>query len=169
MSDTYDHNNPTNGTGAEPANTEPVENQQKEASEAKVSWTDVSPELKEEINHTDKPTTTPEMTKKPKPKKGGRPKGVKTTKVKKSKGKARGPVLPLDDFGFRKGSIRSKAAALFSRPQGATLNEIKAKLGSVQYNTLAELKNKGFKVTSKEEDGKSNRPQTRFWLHLKKR
>lgn len=176
MSDTYDTTKHANGS-----DTELTENTQKEAeesTEAKVSWADASPEWATAVNPI---AEEQEMEVGPKPKKRGRPKGVKvkakTTKAaappkpsgKKPKKKAKESSVQLDDFGFRKGSIRSKAATMYSRPNGATLTEVKNKLGSVQYNALAALKDKGFKVTSKEEDGKANRPATRFFLHAKKR
>lgn len=171
MSDIYDATKHTNGSDAEPA-----ENTQ-EAGEAKVSWVDAAPKWEEPP--AEETQEEREVTEKPKPKKKGKPKGfkvakkaAKTSKVsspKKPKKRAKEPTIQLDDFGFRKGSIRSKAATLYSRPNGATLSEVKSKLGSVQYNALKALRVKGFKVTSKEEDGKANRPATRFFLHAKKR
>lgn len=50
-----------------------------------------------------------------------------------------------DEFGFRIGSLRSKAAALYKK--GATLEEVTSKLGSVQYNILAKMEERGHKVT----------------------
>jgi hypothetical protein len=98
-------------------------------------------------------------------------KPLKPAKVKKpiKKAKAKKEATPLDDFGFRKGTIRSKAAAMYSSARGATIMEVKAKLGSVQYNMLLSLEQKGFKLIRKEIDGLGNRPATRFFLHAKKR
>lgn len=171
MSDTYDHNH-SNGSGTEPdASPEAGHKYLAQANEELEA-------ARKSLEATQEEIETQEAVEKPKPKKKGRPKGAKTkaakTEVvkkpkKKAKTKAKEASIPLDDFGFRKGSIRSKAATLYARAQGATLNEIKAKLGSVQYVTLTELKNRGFKVTSKQEDGKANRPATRFFLLAKKR
>ncbi len=93
-------------------------------------------------------------------------KKVKTATKKPSK---RSKAAELDEFGFRKGTIRSKAAQLYASAKGATLDEVKKKCGSIQYNMLTELKKRGFKVTSKEIEGKGNRPATRFFLKSKKR
>ena len=105
--------------------------------------------------------------KKAKPKK----KVGKPAKVKKpaKRAKAKKESIPLDDFGFRKGTIRSKAAAMYGSTKGATLAEVKNKLGSVQYNMLISLEQNGYKITRKEIDGIGNRPATRFFLHAKKR
>lgn len=81
----------------------------------------------------------------------------------------RGKPTELDEFGFRKGSLRSKAAQLYASAKGATLDEVKKKCGSIQYNMLTELKERGFKVTTKEIEGKANRPATRYQLLPKKR
>lgn len=70
----------------------------------------------------------------------------------------------LDEWGLRKGSIRSKAADLYSRKQGATLHEVKEKLDSVQFNVIKELRGKGFKVEEKLEDGPTGRRITRYFL-----
>lgn len=81
----------------------------------------------------------------------------------------RGKSAELDEFGFRKGSLRSKAAQLYASAKGATLDEVKKKCGSIQYNMLTELKKRGFKVTTKEIEGKANRPASRYFLKSKKR
>ncbi len=154
MSDT--DNNHTNGNGAEH-----VENTQKETAENKVSWVDTNLESLEAVDEAEE--TVEQPVEKPK-----RKAKAKTGGTKKAKGKAK-TAIPLDDFGFRKGTVRSKAAAMYARPNGATLSEVKAKLGTVQYNALTEVKNRGFKVTTKEEAGEGNRPATRFFLKSKKR
>lgn len=73
----------------------------------------------------------------------------------------------LDNFGLRKGSIKSRAAALYARKSGATLAEVKAECDSVQFNVLTELKDKGFKVDTKQEDGNGNRKISRYFLKAK--
>lgn len=101
-----------------------------------------------------------------------KPKVKEKTKTKSGAAKKptkRGKPAELDEFGFRKGTIRSKAAQLYASAKGATLDEVKKKLGSVQYNMLTALKERGFKVTTKEIDGKNNRPATRYFLKSKKR
>lgn len=75
----------------------------------------------------------------------------------------------VDEFGLRKGSIKSKAAAMYASAKGATLAEVKAKLGSIQYNVLKQLRDKGFKVTETEEvNKKTGRKASRFNLKPKK-
>jgi len=49
-------------------------------------------------------------------------------------------ATPVDAFGFRKGSLKSKAAAMYAAKGGATLAAVKAKLKSTQFNLLTELK-----------------------------
>lgn len=91
-------------------------------------------------------------------------------KAAKAKAKPR-QVNPdtVDDFGLRKGSIKSKAAAMYASAKGATLAEVKAKLGSVQYNVLKQLRDKGFKVKETEEvSKKTGRTSSRFFLSAKK-
>ncbi len=106
---------------------------------------------------------------KAKPAKKAAPKAKAKAKTK-AKAKAR-QVNPdtVDDFGLRKGSIKSKAAAMYASAKGATLAEVKAKLGSVQYNVLKQLRDKGFKVKETEEvSKKTRRTSSRFFLSAKK-
>ncbi len=58
----------------------------------------------------------------------------------------KGPAV-LDAWGVREGTARSKAVALYARPEGASLAEVKEAVGSVQYNVLTEMKEKGHTVT----------------------
>ena len=69
-----------------------------------------------------------------------------------------------DPFGLRLDSTRSKAAALYSRPEGATLAEVKVEVGSIQFNVLRQLEKRGCVVTSKKEAGDKNRDVTRYFL-----
>ena len=91
----------------------------------------------------------------------------------KAKGKAK-PRKPrvmdptkLDQFGFRKGSIKSKAAAMYAGKKGATLSEVKEKLDSTQFNLLTELEEKGFKIDRVHIPSAGNRPVTRYRVHAK--
>lgn len=68
----------------------------------------------------------------------------------------------VDAFGFRTGSLKSKAAALYASGNGATLSEIKAKLKSSQFNLLTELKAKKFKIKRTLVPGVGARKATRY-------
>jgi hypothetical protein len=100
---------------------------------------------------------------------------VKATGKAKTKparvGKARKPrtVDPakLDQFGLRKGSIKSRAAAMYASKKGATLNEVKAALESTQFNVLTELEGKGFKITRTQVPGIGARQATKYHLSAK--
>ena len=136
------------------------------------------------------PAVAPEAETKPKPKASkrpvkatGKPKPKKATGVArkaknapkrpakaakgKSKPKARAPKASLDAFGFRAGTARSKAVAMFARKGGATLAEIKKAVGSVQLNCLVALEAEGYKIVRKKEDGSGARTITRYFLKSK--
>lgn len=83
-------------------------------------------------------------------------------KAKVAKPKAEG--AEKDQFGLRKGSIKSKAAAMYARKNGATLNEVKEALGSVQLNVLNSLEEAGHKVEKEKVERKGQRPVTRYRL-----
>jgi len=104
---------------------------------------------------------------------------VKKSKKMKSKSKKKNSKAPskkktttvkaktktaLDKFGFRKTSLKSAAAAMYSTKKGATLDEIKDKLNSAQLNLLKELIEKGHKVTKTKEPGKGKKPVTRYHI-----
>ena len=93
-------------------------------------------------------------------------KAAKATPAK-AKGKAKAErqrdPLKLDAFGFRKGSIKSKAAAMYAK--GATLADVKEALGSVQFNLLTELEGRGFTVDKAEIKGANDRMVTRYKIH----
>jgi hypothetical protein len=99
---------------------------------------------------------TPDKPAKPKRKPAKKAKGKAKKVVKaKPKVKAKANRAPrtrdpgkLDAFGFRKGSIKSQAAAMYQA--GATLFDVKEKLGSVQFNVLTEIEAmKGFTLKTK--------------------
>lgn len=70
----------------------------------------------------------------------------------------------LDQYGFRLGSKKSKAAAMYGSKHGATLSETKAKTGSTQYNVLTELEEKGYKIKRTVASSEDGRKSTRFHL-----
>lgn len=94
----------------------------------------------------------------------------KPPKVKAAPAKPRKAVdlTKLDGFGFRLASLKSQAAAMFARKQGATLGEVRDALQSTQFNLLTQAKTRGFKVDEKLEDGNGNRRITRYFLSAKK-
>lgn len=78
------------------------------------------------------------------------------------------PKAPVqkDQFGFRRGSKKSAAAALYASKRGATLNEVKEHTGSSQLNLLTELKNQKYKVTTTKEKGTGRKQVTRYKIVL---
>lgn len=86
-------------------------------------------------------------------------------KAKAAKPKASGEGK--DQFGLRKGSAKSQAAALYARKRGATIEEVRQAIGSVQLNVLKGLEEKGFKVERLKEERKGERPVTRYILQPK--
>lgn len=87
-----------------------------------------------------------------------------TPKPAKAKAKAKVEAAEKDKWGFRDGSLKSKAAALYAAKKGATLEEVKEALGSVQLNLLKDLEAKGHKVKKVKEDGEGKRKVTRYFL-----
>lgn len=92
-----------------------------------------------------------------------------TTKARKGseKPKAAKSKAEVDQFGLRKGSAKSKAAAMYARKNGATLAEVKDALGSVQLNVLNGLEAEGYRVDRKKEKRDGERPVTRYSLKAK--
>lgn len=86
-------------------------------------------------------------------------------KVAKPKAESK---VERDAWGFRKGSAKSDAVAMYSRKSGATLSEVKDKVGSIQLNVLNALEADGHKVERKKEERKGQRPATRYFLTAKK-
>jgi hypothetical protein len=85
-------------------------------------------------------------------------------KVTKAKAES---TVKKDQFGFREGSAKSAAVALYARKSGATIEEVKEKLGSVQLNVLFALEEAGHEVVKKKEVREGQRPVTRYFLKLK--
>jgi hypothetical protein len=91
----------------------------------------------------------------------------KAAKGKAKKAERQRDPAKLDAFGFRKDSIKSKAAAMYAKGKGATLGEVKEVLGSVQFNLLTELEGNGHKVDKTEVKSSTGRMVTRYKLHGK--
>ena len=85
------------------------------------------------------------------------PKAKRTSKAPKA-------AVALDAFGLKAGSLKSKAAAMYATKKGATTGEIKATLGSVQFNVLTTLKKRGHTVTKTLEKGDGTRKILRYKL-----
>ena len=93
-----------------------------------------------------------------------------SAKPVKGKAKRAAPVrdpAKLDVYGFRKGTIKSKAAAMYAKGKGCTLGDVKEALGSVQFNLLTELKDNGFKVDTAEVKNAAGRVVTRYKIQPK--
>lgn len=82
--------------------------------------------------------------------------------------KAKASTVKKDAFGFRDGSAKSKAVAMYSRKSGATLAEVKEKVGSVQLNVLNSMEAEGYEVERKSEKRDGARAVTRYFLRGKK-
>lgn len=79
------------------------------------------------------------------------------------------PAIPPDQFGFRTGSLKSKAAAMYASKKGATLAEVKAMLNSSQFNLLSELEaRKGITIERTQVEGAGPRKVTRYRIVLAK-
>lgn len=89
---------------------------------------------------------------------------AKTKAVKTKVAKPRVSKAELDAWGFRKGSAKSQAVAMYARKSGATLGEVKAVVGSVQLNCLVLLEEQGKKVERVKEKRGDERAVTRYWL-----
>ena len=93
-------------------------------------------------------------------------KAAKTAKAP-AKAKAKASKVERDAYGFKVGTLKAQAAAMYASKKGATLGEVKAKLDSVQLNLLTKLEAEGFKVSKVKEDGPGNRKVTRYFLRAK--
>lgn len=87
-------------------------------------------------------------------------KGPEKTKAAKPKSEA----AKKDKYGLREGSARSTAASMYARKEGATLNEVKEAVGSVQLNVLGDLEKEGYTVAKKKEEREGERAVTRYFL-----
>lgn len=107
---------------------------------------------------------------KPKAKAAAKPaakaKNAPKATTKAAKPKAEG--AKKDKWGFREGSAKSKAVAMYAAKGGATLNEVKDEVGSVQLNVLKALEAEGHEVIQKKEQREGQRPVTRYFLKMKK-
>lgn len=92
---------------------------------------------------------------------------AKVAKGAKPKATRNADPAKLDQFGLRIGSLKSKAAEMYADKGGATLAEVKEALDSVQFNVLTMLREKGFTITEKQEDGNGHRRVTRYFLKAK--
>ncbi len=151
------------------------------------------PEKKDEAT----PMKTPEKVSAPEPTSGTdaeypKPRGRKKAGPKsngKAKPKAKAPIkakapkkaraerkvdpAKLDECGFRKGSLKSQAAAMYAnaKTKGATLGEVKKALKSNQFNLITELedrKDPKITVTRTQENGEGARQVTRYRINIKK-
>lgn len=87
-------------------------------------------------------------------------------KPKAAKPKAEG--AKKDVFGFREGSAKSKAVAMYATKSGATLEQVKDEVGSIQLNVLNALEAEGHEVKRVKEEREGQRPVTRYYLKAKK-
>lgn len=95
---------------------------------------------------------------------------AKKAAAKAPKAKAKAPKkapAAVDAFGFREGTLKSQAAAMYASKKGATLAEVKDKVGSIQLNLLKALQSEGYKVSKVKEDGEGSRQVTRYFLRSK--
>lgn len=126
-----------------------------------------------EVEPNEEPTARPgKPAGKRKVKAGGKP----VAKAKRTSKAANGNATPktrqrdpdkLDRFGLRMDSLKSQAAAFYARSKGATLAEVKREVGSIQFNVIRELTERGFKFKRVEEDGARGRKATRYFLQAK--
>ena len=93
----------------------------------------------------------------------GRPRKSANGGEKSAKSKQALPA-GVDKFGFRIGSKKSQAAAMYATKNGATLNEVKEALNSSQFNLLLELEDK-FQIDKTKVPGTEGKRQvTRYHI-----
>ena len=96
---------------------------------------------------------------------------AKAKGASKAKGTDKAPrqrdPAKLDGYGFRLGTTKSKAAALYAKGKGATLAEVKAEVGSVQFNLLTELEAAGWAIEKSEVKNDGGRKVTRYKIRAK--
>lgn len=93
-----------------------------------------------------------------------KPKAAKPKTETKAKAAS---TVEKDAYGFRKGSAKSKAVALYARKNGATLEEVKEAVGSIQLNVLNGLEAEGHTVERTKVKRDGQRPLTRYILKPK--
>lgn len=103
----------------------------------------------------------PEAPKKAPDKAPSKPKGEAKPKPEAT-AKPDRPKAKTDRYGYRDGSLKSRAAHIYSTGKGATLAEVKAALGSVQLNVLTDLKKQGYEIQTTKVDGPGSRQHTRY-------
>lgn len=118
----------------------------------------------ESVVEEPKPVKKKPKTKKKAPAKAKTAKGSEKAKAAKPKAKME---VPKDQYGLRKDSTKSAAAAMYARAKGATLAEVKEKVGSIQLNVLQQLEDEGWTIEREKETKKGRRPATRYWLKPK--
>ena len=126
----------------------------------------VKPAVKAKGNGKGNGATPHKASAKAAPKAAVKAKGKAPVKAKARAKPVRDPAK-LDAYGFRKGTIKSKAAAMYAKGKGATLAEIKEALGSVQFNLLTELEGNGFTIGKTEAKNDAGRPVTRYKINAK--
>jgi hypothetical protein len=102
----------------------------------------------------------------------GKPKKAKAkAKTKaKSNGESKPRSIDLskrDQFGFRLGTLKSRAAIMYAGKGGATLEEVRLALKSTQFNLLTELEEKGFKIDRTPTTGENDRKITKYHILAK--
>jgi hypothetical protein len=95
-------------------------------------------------------------------------KASKEVKAKKAPKSGMKTAVVRDKFGLRKGSARSEAATMYARKSGATLAEVKERVGSIQLNVLTTLAKNGWEVDKDTEKRAGGRPVTRYWIRAAK-
>ena len=93
-------------------------------------------------------------------------KAAKPVKAK-AKGERKRDPAKLDQWGFHKDSIKAKAAAIYAKGKGATLQEVKEVVGSIQFNLLKELEEQGHTVDRTDVKTDKGRVVTRYKLRPK--
>ena len=117
-------------------------------------------------NEIDYPAPAPVKAKGALKGKGATPVAPKADKPMSDAGK---PVktVALDAYGFKVGTIKSKAAEMYARKEGATVDEVQVELNSLQLNLLTTLEKQGYEVRREKEKRPSGRLVTRYFLSAK--
>lgn len=97
------------------------------------------------------------------------PKGAKVATPKPAKATPQAPkpqskLIERDGYGFKAGTLRSKAAAMYGSKEGATIEEVKKATGGLQLNLLKTLEKQGWKVRREKGDGPTGRKVNRYFL-----
>ena len=127
---------------------------------------------KAKANGAEKPASKAQAKGAAKPVKAAKTAPKATAKPAKAPEKAKAAKPKADkaekaQFGLRKGSAKSDAAAMYARKSGATLEEVKDRVGSIQLNVLKGLEAEGFVVEKEKEAREGARAVTRYFLKAK--